>query len=217
MSVPLSLLHQDGGPSGWAASRSLLFHCSPAWLPHWASWLLFFYPIWVSLALLSPFPFSVLGESVLFFMSNIFIYFKLAEFYTCYVQPDVLRYFSLLSWRESQSCWLEAFPPFILFWYMIFCDKMFTNSALAKHHKFHCVVFSSLSPLFLPSFPFLSPVQPFTNPLLLLWFWETDPGPHTARQVLFYWGDPKPCAFTSSHFRIFQLLLWLLPRSGSHW
>lgn len=91
MSMPLSLLHQDGGPSGWAAARSLLFHCSPAWLPHWASWLLSFFPIWVSLALLSPFPFSVLGESVLFFMSNTFVYFKLAEFYTCYVQPDVLR------------------------------------------------------------------------------------------------------------------------------
>lgn len=170
MSVPLSLLHQDGGPSGWTSGLLSGLSSSPALLPGFHTGLHGHFPS-------TPSEFHSLCFPPFLFQCWLSLYYSLCLIYsfTLNWQNSILAMYNLMFWdtfpyfldERAKVVDLRLFPPLFSSDTWFYCDKMFTNSALAKHHKFHCVVFSSLSPLFLPSLPFLSPVQPFTNPLLL--------------------------------------------------
>lgn len=112
----------------------------------------------------TPFEFHSLCFPHFLFQCWVSLYYSLCLIYSFILnwQNSILAMYNLMFWdsfpyffdERAKVVDLKLSPTFILFWYVIFCDKMFTSSALAKHHKFHCVVFSSLSPLFLPPFPF---------------------------------------------------------------
>lgn len=147
---------QDGGSAGcasglcqWWAFKSLFCPCLLPAFPR-GFIIIFLRPsLSFPCSPFSQFPFQrrVSPQYSLCLICSFILNWQNSVYLLC--TPDVLKYFFPLPGRKSWGCWLETF--FFFSDTGFYCDKMFTNSALAKHHKFQRVFFSSLSPLFLLS------------------------------------------------------------------